>query len=610
MKNLFKNIAITFLVFASLLAIFGFWQNNQAKDNSIAINELVEKINNNEVKNIEIDGSSVNITLTDDSKKQMQKEPGQPFSELMTNYGVEGSALAQVPVEVKKDSSGSIWMITLLQIGLPLLFIVGFIWFMSKQVQGANSKAMTFGKSQVRDSSKLTGKKITLKDVAGMKESKEEVTEIVEFLQHPKKFIALGAKIPKGVLMIGPPGTGKTLLARAIAGEAGVPFFLISGSEFVEMFVGVGASRVRDLFQKAKKASPCIIFIDEIDAVGRQRGAGLGGSHDEREQTLNQILVEMDGFEATTNVIVIAATNRPDVLDPALLRPGRFDRRVTIDLPDINERYEILKIHAKGKPMEEDVDLRHVASRTPGFSGADLGNLLNEAAIWAARHNKKKISQRDILDSIEKVLLGPERKSRLFSDKEKEITAYHEAAHALVAHILPNTDPVQKVSIISRGSAGGYTLKMPEKDKHYRTRSEFIEDIAVSLAGHAIEKSQFGEVSTGPSGDLRSVSQMARAFVMQYGMSDNLAPRSYGHREEMVFLGKEIHEKRDYSEKTAQLIDEEVSKIVNDAYDMAQNILKEHKPVLEKIVKVLLEKETIERDEFAKLADGKEDKSE
>ena len=610
MKNLFKNIAITFLVFASLLAIFGFWQNNQAKDNSIAINELVEKINNNEVKSIEIDGSSVNITLTDDSKKQMQKEPGQPFSELMTNYGVEGSALAQVPVEVKKDSSGSIWMITLLQIGLPLLFIVGFIWFMSKQVQGANSKAMTFGKSQVRDSSKLTGKKITLKDVAGMKESKEEVTEIVEFLQHPKKFIALGAKIPKGVLMIGPPGTGKTLLARAIAGEAGVPFFLISGSEFVEMFVGVGASRVRDLFQKAKKASPCIIFIDEIDAVGRQRGAGLGGSHDEREQTLNQILVEMDGFEATTNVIVIAATNRPDVLDPALLRPGRFDRRVTIDLPDINERYEILKIHAKGKPMEEDVDLRHVASRTPGFSGADLGNLLNEAAIWAARHNKKKISQRDILDSIEKVLLGPERKSRLFSDKEKEITAYHEAAHALVAHILPNTDPVQKVSIISRGSAGGYTLKMPEKDKHYRTRSEFIEDIAVSLAGHAIEKSQFGEVSTGPSGDLRSVSQMARAFVMQYGMSDNLAPRSYGHREEMVFLGKEIHEKRDYSEKTAQLIDEEVSKIVNDAYDMAQNILKEHKPVLEKIVKVLLEKETIERDEFAKLADGKEDKSE
>ncbi len=610
MKNLLKNIAITFLVFASLLAIFGFWQSNQAKDNSIAINELVEKINNNEVKNIEIDGSSVNITLTDDSKKQMQKEPGQPFSELMTNYGVEGSALAQVPVEVKKDSSGSIWMITLLQIGLPLLFIVGFIWFMSKQVQGANSKAMTFGKSQVRDSSKLTGKKVTLKDVAGMKESKEEVTEIVEFLQHPKKFLALGAKIPKGVLMIGPPGTGKTLLARAIAGEAGVPFFLISGSEFVEMFVGVGASRVRDLFQKAKKASPCIIFIDEIDAVGRQRGSGLGGSHDEREQTLNQILVEMDGFEATTNVIVIAATNRPDVLDPALLRPGRFDRRVTIDLPDINERHAILKIHAKGKPMEEDVDLRHVASRTPGFSGADLGNLLNEAAIWAARHNKKKISQRDILDSIEKVLLGPERKSRLFSDKEKEITAYHEAAHALVAHLLPNTDPVQKVSIISRGSAGGYTLKMPEKDKYYRTRSEFIEDIAVSLAGHVIEKSQFGEVSTGPSGDLRSVSQMARAFVMQYGMSDNLAPRSYGHREEMVFLGKEIHEKRDYSEKTAQLIDEEVSKIVNEAYSMAQNILKEHKPVLEKIVKVLLEKETIERDEFAKLADGKEDKSE
>jgi len=566
----------------------------------------VNLINQEQVKSIQIDGSVVNITLQDDSIKEMYKEPGEAFSELMTNYGVVGEALGKIPVEVKKDTSGSIWMITLLQIGLPLLFIVGFIWLMSKQVQGVNSKAMTFGKSQVRDSSKLGGQKITLKDVAGMKESKEEVTEIVEFLKQPKKFLSLGAKIPKGVLMIGPPGTGKTLLARAIAGEAGVPFFLISGSEFVEMFVGVGASRVRDLFQRAKKASPCIIFIDEIDAVGRQRGSGLGGSHDEREQTLNQILVEMDGFETTTNVIVVAATNRPDVLDPALLRPGRFDRRVTIDLPDINERHEILKIHAKNKPMEADVDLRHIAERTPGFSGADLGNLLNEAAIWAARHNKKKINQRDILDSIEKVLLGPERKSRLFSDKEKEMTAYHEAAHAVVAHILPHTDPVQKVSIISRGSAGGYTLKMPEKDKYYHTRSEFIEDIAVSLAGHVIEKIKFGEVSTGPSGDLRSVSQLARAFVMQYGMSDNLAPRAYGHSEEMVFLGREIHEKRDYSEKTAQLIDEEVANIIAEAYKMAQRILTDNSESLDRVAKALITQETLERDEFAKLIENKE----
>ncbi|MGB0757513.1 MAG: ATP-dependent zinc metalloprotease FtsH [Patescibacteria group bacterium] len=608
MKNLFKNIIVIFLVFSGLLLIFSYWQSSQQEDNSIAINELVTYINNNEVKEIEVDGSTVTVLLNDESEKVLQKEPGQPFSELMANYGVEGEELTNIQVKVAEESQSNIVLITLLQIFLPLILIIGFIWFMSRQVQGANNKAMTFGQSQVRDSSKIAGEKKKLKDVAGMKEAKEEVTEIVEFLKTPKKFTDLGAKIPKGVLMIGPPGTGKTLLARAIAGEAGVPFFLISGSEFVEMFVGVGASRVRDLFKKAKKAAPCIIFIDEIDAVGRQRGAGLGGSHDEREQTLNQILVEMDGFESGTNVIVIAATNRPDVLDPALLRPGRFDRRVTIDLPDITERHEILQIHAEGKPFDSSVDLKHVAERTPGFSGADLANLLNEAAIWAARGNKKDISQRDILDSIEKVLLGPERRSRVFSDKEKEITAYHEAAHALVAHVLPNTDPVQKVSIVSRGRAGGYTLKMPESDKHYRTRSEFLEDLAVSLAGHVIEKDKFGEVTTGPSSDLQQVSKMARAFVTQFGMSENLAPRAYGQREEMVFLGKEIHERRDYSEKTAQLIDDEVARIINDAYEQARTILKDKKGILENIVTALKEKETLERDEFTAIVDGKSDK--
>lgn len=601
MKQLVKNILIIVLVFAGMLAVFGYWQSTQVEIESLAPGQLVEQINNNEVKEIVVEGNTVTITMQDDSVREMSKEPGQPFSELMINYGVSSEQLATIPTKVVEDSSGSFWLLTLLQIGLPLLFIIGFIWFMSKQVQGANNKAMTFGQSQVKDTSKMTGKKLTLKDVAGMKESKEEVSEIVEFLKTPKKFTSLGAKIPKGVLMIGPPGTGKTLLARAIAGEAGVPFFLISGSEFVEMFVGVGASRVRDLFRKAKKVAPCIIFIDEIDAVGRQRGAGLGGSHDEREQTLNQILVEMDGFESDTNVIVIAATNRPDVLDPALLRPGRFDRRVTIDLPDITERTEILGIHAKGKPLAEDVNLKHIAERTPGFSGADLANLLNEAAIWTARQNRKQITSRDILESIEKVLLGPERRSRLFTEKEKEMTAYHEAAHALVAHMLPHTDPVQKVSIISRGSAGGYTLKMPERDKHYRTKSEFLEDISVSLAGHVIEKDIYGEVTTGPSSDLQHVSQMARAFVTRYGMSESLPPRAYGQREEMVFLGKEIHERRDYSEKTAQLIDEEVGKIITEQYETAKVILDKHRDALERIVKALLEKETLERDEFAEL---------
>ncbi len=599
MKDLIKKFLALFVVLIVLATLFGYWSTSQKENNTIAINELVQYINKHEVKNIEIQGTTIKIFLNNGEQKRAQKEIGQPFSELMANYGVGPEVLASLPVEVKSDSSTSLFMTTILPIVLPILFIVGFLWFMSRQVQGANTRAMTFGQSQVRDSSKLGGKKISFKDVAGMKEAKEELQEVVEFLQNPRKFLAMGAKIPKGVLMVGPPGTGKTLLARAVAGEANVPFFLISGSEFVEMFVGVGASRVRDLFRKAKKAAPCIVFIDEIDAVGRQRGAGLGGSHDEREQTLNQILVEMDGFESDTNVIVMAATNRPDVLDPALLRPGRFDRRVMLDIPDIADRHDILKIHAKGKPMAKDVDLRQVAERTPGFSGADLANLLNEAALWAARQNKKVINQQDILDSIEKVLLGPERKSRIFSKKEKEITAYHEAAHAVVAHVLPHTDPVQKVSIISRGRAGGYTLKMPTEDKHYHTRSEFLEDIAVSLAGHAVERAKFGEITTGASSDLQQATKLARAIVTKYGMSDRLGPRAYGEQEELVFLGKEIHERRDYSEKTAELIDDEVNQIIEQAYNQANEILHEYKDKLEKVAQSLLEKETLERDEFA-----------
>ncbi|MBI4281768.1 ATP-dependent zinc metalloprotease FtsH, partial [Candidatus Uhrbacteria bacterium] len=427
----------------------------------------------------------------------------------------------------------------------------------------------------------------------------------VEFLKSPKKFAAVGAKIPKGVLLMGSPGTGKTLMSRAVAGEADVPFFHISGSEFVEMFVGVGASRVRSLFQKAKKSAPCIIFIDEIDAVGRQRGAGLGGSHDEREQTLNQILVEMDGFDPNSGVIVIAATNRPDILDPALLRPGRFDRRVTLDLPDIRDREAILKIHAKNKPIAENVSLRPVAERTPGFSGADLENLMNEAAILAARQNKKIIGAAELFESIEKVLLGPERRSHVLSPQEKKITAYHEAGHATVAHFLPHADPVHKVSIISRGRAAGYTLKLPVDDKKMQSRAEFIDDIAVMVAGHVIEKEIFGDVTTGAGNDLKNATALAQKLIMDYGMSAVLPPRTFGHHEEMIFLGREISEQRDYSEKVAETIDKEIASLISDGVITAKRIIAEQRPTIEKVVAYLLEKETIEREEFEKLCGKK-----
>jgi len=465
-------------------------------------------------------------------------------------------------------------------------------------VAGANSKAMMFGQSGAKEFREDAKNKTTFKDVAGSEEAKEELKEVIEFLKFPKKFRDIGARIPRGFLLLGAPGTGKTLMARAVAGEANVPFFHISGSEFVEMFVGVGASRVRDLFNRAKKTAPCIIFIDEIDAVGRRRGAGLGGSHDEREQTLNQILVEMDGFDGETEVIVIAATNRPDVLDPALLRPGRFDRQVVLEVPDLKEREAILKVHSDKKPLSSDVDWKKIAERTSGFSGADLANLLNEAAIATAKAGEKEIKMQTIFDSIEKVMIGAERKSRVITDKEKKITAYHEAGHALVAHNLPNVDPVQKISIISRGRAAGYTLKTPLEDRRMHSKEEFIEELAVLVAGRMAEKIIFNDVTTGASSDLRHATDLAKAIVTEYGMSDNLPLRTFGNSDELIFLGREMHEAKDYSEKTSEAIDGEIEKLIDTAVKTAVEIINNKKTDLEKIVAALMIKETMEKDEF------------
>ena len=610
MKNLFRNFLVLIIVFLLLTSVFTLLFENQSEaPKEVGVNTLISHIENNEINKITVEENKILVDLKAGEQELVKKESGESFSDLMNNYSVNSENLKNIDISVKEKSGWNLWLTTLLPFLLPFLLFGVIIFFMMRGVQGANSKAMSFGQSSAK-SFKVDGKKKpTFKDVAGAKEAKEELQEIVDFLKHPSKFKDLGAKIPRGVLLLGSPGTGKTLLARSVAGEAGVPFFHMSGSEFVEMFVGVGASRVRSLFDKAKKTAPCIIFIDEIDAVGRRRGAGLGGSHDEREQTLNQILVEMDGFEPNQNVIVIAATNRPDVLDPALLRPGRFDRRVVIDLPDLKDREAILSVHSEKKPLDESVNLKTIAERTPGLAGADLANILNEGAILAARNGRKKIINEDLLEAIEKVMMGPERRSRVINEKEKNITAYHEAGHAIVSHFLENTDPVHKVSIIARGSAGGYTLKVPSEDRHMHSRSEFISEIAVLLAGHTVEKEIFKEVTTGATSDLRRATALARHLITDYGMSENLGPRTFGDKEEMIFLGKEIHEQRDYSEKVAEKIDEEIFMFIKQGQEKALNIIREQKEALEKVVKELLDKETIEKDEFERIVGKKPGKN-
>ena len=602
MKQLFKNLLVAFLVFLTIAGLFALLSSNIEEPTQISLTQLVERINNEEISTIVIKGDLLEIELKDGKFEVATKERESALTESLKNYGLEPVKLKLINIEVQGESGAAFWVGTILPFLFPLVLIGFFFWFMLRGAQRGQSQAFSFGRSKarlIRPEDKKN--RVSFKDVAGLKEAKEELGEIVEFLRNPKKFIDLGAKIPKGVLLIGAPGTGKTLLARAIASEASVPFFCVSGSEFVEMFVGVGSSRVRDLFQTAKKNAPSLIFIDELDAIGRQRGAGLGGGHDEREQTLNQILVEMDGFDPNTGVILISATNRPDVLDQALLRPGRFDRRIVLDLPDIKDREAILKIHSINKPIGKDASLQEIAERTPGFSGADLANLVNEAAILTARMNKKIIGQSELLECIEKVILGPERKSHILSKKEKEITAYHEAGHALMAALLPNADQVQKISIIARGAVAGYTLKLPIEDKHLHSRSEFMDELAVLLGGYVAEKIVFDELTTGASNDLQKTNELAHRLVTQYGMSEKLGPRTFSNKEEMVFLGREMTTGRDYSEEIAKQIDEEVAKFIDNAYHIAEDTLTKNRKKLDQIAQELIKKETIEKKAFEKL---------
>lgn len=595
---LWRNVLSAILVFFILSSLYSAISEMRTKTVTIPLSELATDIGNEKVQKITVDGDALTLEYAGGEKKISKKEDGEALSQTLVNYGVQAEKLKKVEITVKSQSGFAFWFLSLTPIILPIIFILFFIWYLSRQVKGAGMQAFTFGQSKARIIPANDKKqRVTFKDVAGVKEAKQELTEIVDFLKNPKKFLDIGAQIPKGVLLMGAPGTGKTLLARAVAGEAGVAFFSISGSEFVEMFVGVGASRVRDLFAMAKAASPAIIFVDEIDAVGRVRGVGAGGGNDEREQTLNQILVEMDGFEPTEKVIVMAATNRPDVLDPALLRPGRFDRRVTIDLPDRPEREEILNIHARSKPLGEDVKLSVIAERTPGFSGADLYSLMNEGAILAAREDRTKITQYDLIRSIEKVMLGPERKSHILSKKEKEITAYHEAGHALVASVLEYSDPVHKISIISRGRAAGYTLNLPLEDRKLQSKKEFIADIAMSLGGYVAEKLIMNDVTTGPSNDLQVSTALARDMVTKYGMSDLLGPIALESSGGKALFGRGVEDK-EYSERVSAEIDSEVSKIMKQGLATAEEVLSTHRKVLDAIAKRLIEVETIEREEF------------
>jgi cell division protease FtsH len=590
-------VYLLILVAAGALFVGVFPMNRQTEE--IALSQVAKDIDQGRVDSIVVEGDELTVNYTDDSQVASRKEYGADLAETLLALGVSSENLDQVDIEISPPSPLGEWL-AILGSFLPFVFLAVLFIFLMRQAQGSNNQALSFGKSRAR---MFTGEKptVTFDDVAGVVEAKQELAEVVEFLREPQKFIALGARIPKGVVLMGPPGTGKTLLAKAVSGEAGVPFFSISGSEFVEMFVGVGAARVRDLFDQAKRNSPCIIFVDEVDAVGRHRGAGLGGSHDEREQTLNQILVEMDGFGTDTNIIVIAATNRPDILDPALLRPGRFDRRVVLDRPDIKGRQGILEVHVRGKPLAQDVDLAVLARQTPGFVGADIENMVNEAAILAARRNKRSIGMPEFEESVERVLAGPERKSRLINQEEKQILAYHEAGHALVQNKLEHCDPVHKVSIVARGMALGYTMALPEKDRYLYTQEKFEDEIAGMLAGRASEELIFGEKWTGAHDDLEKATKLARRMVTAYGMSEKLGPLTFGDREDLVFLGRGIAEQRNYSEEVAEEIDQEVRRIMDEAYDRARNILNTYREKLETVAARLIEIETIDRSEFEAL---------
>ncbi|MCS7207031.1 MAG: ATP-dependent zinc metalloprotease FtsH [Dehalococcoidia bacterium] len=593
-----RNGFIWLLIIVAVVVIITTVLQPSYGNKEVPVSTVIDWAKQGRVASIEVRRDDLTVTTKEGQTFRSRKEEGFSLLETLTREGV---ATGEGGVKVTVKSGGGLGSFFTVALNfLPLLLFALFLLFMLRQAQGSSSQTLTFGRSRARlfMANRPT---VTFADVAGVDEAKQELQEVVEFLKYPERFASLGARIPRGVLLVGPPGTGKTLLARAVAGEAGVPFFSISGSEFVEMFVGVGAARVRDLFDQAKRNAPCIVFIDEIDAVGRHRGAGLGGGHDEREQTLNQILVEMDGFDTSTNIIVIAATNRPDILDPALLRPGRFDRRVVLDLPDVQGRLAILKVHTRGKPLESDVSLDLIARQTAGFSGADLANLVNEAAILAARRNKKTIGVREFAEAIDRVVAGPERKSRVISPKEKEITAYHEAGHALVARMLPHADPVHKISIVARGMMGGYTRMIPQEDRHLWTRNQFEAMLAVALGGRVAEELVFGEVTTGASNDLEQATRVARAMVTRYGMSDKLGPRVYGKREELIFLGKEIAEQRDYSPRTEELIDEEVNTLLRQAKERAETILRTHRAKLDQVARYLMQYETVEGEDLERL---------
>ena len=609
MKNLVKNFLLILIIFLLISGFFALFQDPFKREKEIPLTQLVREIEEGKVKKITVSNSELSILYLDESKARSRKEIEASLSESLLNYGLSKEKLAEIEVKTKPPGGGWAWLGPLLLLALPLLLFVLFFWFIFRQAKVGASQAFDFTRARVKlfgTEDKLK-EKITFKDVAGLKEAKQELMEVVDFLKNPEKYLQMGAKIPRGVILIGPPGTGKTMLAKAVANESNVPFFSISGSAFVELFVGVGSARIRSLFEQARKVKKAIIFIDEIDSIGKIRGVGVTGGHEEREQTLNQLLAEMDGIGREEGLIIMGATNAPGHLDPALLRPGRFDRRIVLDLPDIQEREDILKIHCRGKPLALNVNLREVAERTPGFSGADLANVVNEGAIFAARRGKRQVSQEEFLESIEKVLLGPERKSHILSKKEKEIAAYHEAGHALVSTFSPGAEPVRKISIVARGLAAGYTLKMPKEERKIRSKSEFLAEMVALLGGYCAEKLKFNEITTGAANDLERATDLARRLVKEYGMS-SLGPISFGERLGSIFLGREFGEGRNYSEKVAAKIDKEVEKFIRTAESSAQGILDKKKSLLEKIAKTLIEKETIEREEFEKLIKEKESK--